>query len=126
MLRRYSVQELRTKEELSDELCKYCDYTASPNTTCGGCNCDVAYNDYVDEQKYKEEERKMQDIINKKIMKMFPKTEDSVLVQKWFGEEFKKPLAIIMLAGKETEILKEAEKLEKEETKTEETKKEDF
>ena len=53
--------------------------------------------------------------MNKIIIEMFPKTKDAILIDKWFGEEFNKPIFKLLLTGKEEQLIKEAERLEKEE-----------
>jgi len=54
--------------------------------------------------------------VNKIIIEMFPSTKDAVLIQKWFGDKIEDdPLTRMLIKGKESELLTEAEKLEKEE-----------
>ena len=48
--------EIKTKEELEEELCEYCPCTdygsvqinTAPWNMCEGCCCDDAYNEYLD------------------------------------------------------------------------------
>lgn len=55
--------------------------------------------------------------MNTIIIEMFPVTKEAVLVDKWFGREIDKPIFKMLIAGKEKALLKEAQKLEKENKK---------
>jgi hypothetical protein len=54
--------------------------------------------------------------MNDAIIKLFPKTADAVLVNKYFSSQFSQPLAAILYAGKEKEVLAEAVRLEEKAT----------
>jgi hypothetical protein len=54
--------------------------------------------------------------MDKQIIQLFPKTEDAVIVDKHLGARFSNnPLLIIMLKGKEDEVLQLAWEMETEE-----------
>ena len=59
--------------------------------------------------------KKKVSIMNKNIIEMYPKTEEAVLVQKWFGSTIEhNDLMPVLIKGKEAEVLKQAQKLEAE------------
>ncbi len=53
--------------------------------------------------------------MNEIIVEMFPKTKDAVLIDKWFGDRLNDPIFKMLLQGKESELLAEAQKSEKKE-----------
>ena len=55
--------------------------------------------------------------MDKTIMKMFPKTADAVLVNKFFSNRFENPILNIVIADKADEILAAANKLQEEQDK---------
>ena len=50
--------------------------------------------------------------MNKNIIKMFPKTEDAVLMSKYWCEELNNPIFLILIKGKEDEIIAELKRAE--------------
>jgi hypothetical protein len=63
------------------------------------------------------EKIKKEDIMNKTVIEMYPKTKDAVVVDKWFGSKLDDPIFAMLLEGKEEKLLQEAIKLEEEEKK---------
>ncbi len=55
--------------------------------------------------------------MNNTIIESFPATKDAVLVDKWFGSKFNDPIFVLLLKGKEAEILAEAKRLDGESKK---------
>jgi len=64
----------------------------------------------------KEKWRYKMNKMNKIIIEMFPVTKEAVLVDKWFGTEIDDdPLTRLLIKGKESDLIAEAEKLEADE-----------
>jgi hypothetical protein len=47
--------------------------------------------------------------------KHYPRTDDAVLVSKWFGDYLTHPMTLFFIRGKEADLLAEAQRLEAEE-----------
>lgn len=55
--------------------------------------------------------------MNKIIVDLYPVTKDAVLVSKYFGNKLDDPIFVLLLKGKEKELLEEANRLEQESMK---------
>lgn len=84
---------------------------------CAKCTSQPSEEMYKEASQIIEQFEKENDPMNKLIIDMYPVTKDAVLVQKWFGEKISnEPLVGMLLKGKEADLLKEAKRLEVEET----------